>query len=389
MLAQKLIEYRRFVHMHPEPGFEEFETSKYIQERLKELGLSPKVVAKTGVVAEIVGERGDSKTILLRADIDALPVTEANDVPYKSRNEGFSHACGHDGHVAALLGAAELLLKHKSEFKGKVLLVFQPAEEGPGGAKPMIEEGVIGSPDAPEIDAALALHVTAELEKGLIGITDGLLTASADEFYVTIKGKGGHGSAPHNAVDPIFIAGNVIVGIQGFLTRTVDPVDHVVFTWGKVVGGERQNVISETCRLEGTLRTHSREVRQKLHQTIPEFIKQVAKTYGGDAVVELVTGYDVGINDKRVNDSVRKAVSKLYSPNNIIDTGAIMGAEDFFEFSLGGKIPVAMFWLFAGNKEKGFIHGNHSNHFDFDEEALPMGAAILAEAAIDFLNSDD
>ncbi len=386
-LKDKLVQYRRHLHMHPELGFQEYETSKFIQEKLKELGLEPKVWAKTGVTAEIKGEKGDGKTLLIRADMDALPVTEANDVPYKSKNEGVSHACGHDAHVACLLGAAELLVKHKSDFKGKVLLVFQPAEEGPGGAKPMIEEGAIGDPNNPDIDAALALHITALADVGLIGVTDGLLTASADEFYATIKGKGGHGSAPHMAIDPIYIAGQVITGIQGFITRTVDPVDHVVFTWGKVVGGERQNVISETCRLEGTLRTHRREVRKKLKEDIPEFIKTTAKAYGGDAEVEVITGYDVGINDPEINKSIRKAMAQNYSEKAIIEREPIMGAEDFFDFSLEGKIPVSMFWLFAGNKDKGFVHGNHSNYFDFDENALPIGTTILVDAAMDYLNT--
>ncbi|RMG36040.1 MAG: amidohydrolase [Methanobacteriota archaeon] len=388
-IKPKLVEIRRQIHMYPEPGFEEHKTSKFIQEKLRELGLEPKVWAKTGITAVIEGGQGKGKTVLLRADIDALPVQEANDVPYKSRNEGFSHACGHDAHVACLLGAAELLLKHKDEFRGKVLLVFQPAEEGPGGAKPMIEEGAIGSPENPDIDAAMALHITAMADVGLIGVTDGLLTASADEFYVTIKGKGGHGSAPHMAIDPIYIAGQIITGIQGFITRTVDPVEHVVFTWGKVIGGERQNVISETCRLEGTLRTHNREVRSKLKEELPKFIQSVAKTYGGNAEVEVITGYDVGINDKKLNDSIRRAVKKHYSEDVIIDRGPIMGAEDFFEFALGGKIPTSMFWLFAGNKEKGFTHGNHSNYFDFDEDALPIGTTILAQAAIDYLNNEE
>lgn len=388
-IKPKLVEIRRHVHMYPEPGFQEFKTSEFIQNKLRELGLEPKIWAKTGVTAEIQGKRGPGKTILLRADIDALPVLEANKVPYKSRNEGFSHACGHDAHVACLLGAAELLLKHQDDFKGKVLLVFQPAEEGPGGAKPMIEEGVLGDINDPKIDAAMALHITAMDEVGHIGITDGLLTASADEFYVTVKGKGGHGSAPHMAIDPIYIAGQIITSIQGYITRVVDPVEHVVFTWGKVVGGERQNVISETCRLEGTLRTHSRPIRKLLKEDLPNFIKSIAETFGGEAEVEVITGYDVGINDKTLNESIRSATKRVLDENAIVDKGTIMGAEDFFEFSLEGKIPTSMFWLFAGNEKKGFVHGNHSNYFDFDEDALPIGTAILAEAAMDFLNKED
>ncbi len=385
-LNDKLVTYRRHFHMYPELGFQEFETSKFIQEKLKELGLEPKVIAKTGIIADILGEKGSGKTLMIRADIDALPVTEANQTEYKSKNEGVSHACGHDSHITCLLSAAELLVKHKSDFKGRIRLLFQPAEEGPGGAVPMIKEGALGDPNHPDVDAALALHVTNGAPVGMIGVTDGLLTASADEFYVTVKGKGGHGSAPHEAIDPVYIAAQLTVSVQGYLTRTIDPTQHVVFTVGKLVGGERQNVISETARMEATLRTHDREVRKKLKDELPKFFNQLAKSFGGSAETEIITGYDVGINDKHLNDLIREAHKKLYPEYGYEDLKGIMGAEDFFEFSLEGKIPSSMFWLFGENKEKGFTSPNHSNYFDYDEKALPIGTTILVQTALDYLN---
>ncbi|MHA2100412.1 MAG: M20 metallopeptidase family protein [Candidatus Kariarchaeaceae archaeon] len=389
MIRSKLVEYRRHVHMYPELGLQEFETAKYIKLKLDEIGLNYNECTPTGITVKITGQKDGSKTILIRGDIDALPLQEDNDAEYKSKNDGVMHACGHDTHVACLLGAAELLKNNRDKFGGTALLVFQPAEEGPGGAKPMIEAGACGDPKNPSIDGSLALHVDNSPVTS-ITITNGPSSGAADEIYITVKGKGGHGSAPHESIDPVYIAGVITVGIQGFLSRFADPMEPLVLSVGKIQGGNRQNIISETARMECTLRTMNRELREKLHEAIPKFVKDIAKAHGGDAEVEIIVGYDVGINDASMNDEVKKAFNEIY-PKYEVKTKerGILGAEDFYEFGFGNSVPIAMFSLGGGNKEKGFIHDNHSNFFDIDEDCLPIGTATLTATAINFLNREN
>lgn len=399
----ELIRIRRHVHMNPELGFLENETSKFIQEELTKLGLDYKVFARTGLTSEIKGEAGDGKTILIRADIDALPLQEDNDVEYKSRNDGVMHACGHDTHIACLIGVAKLLLDNKDQFKGKVLLVFQPAEEGSklydptgeisGGAVPMIKEGALGDLENPIIDAAIALHIVAGEEDEVmypkIGVKDGLLTAAADEIYADIIGKGGHGSAPHQAVDPVYLTSIIVSQLQGMLTRYVDPMEPHVLTFGKIVGGTRQNIIPDSVRIEGTLRTLDRELRENLLGKIASFIETTAELHGGTAKVQILRGYGVGVNDKTLNNHIRTAFTQYYDKENLVETEkAQLGAEDFFEFGLEGKLPTSMFWLNAGNREKNMTSPNHSNFFDIDEDSLPIGTTVLAQSAINYLNSN-
>ena len=373
--------------MYPELGFEEVETSKYVKEQLTELGLSYKEYAKTGLTVEIESSAGPGKTVLIRADMDALPLQEDTDAVYKSKHDGKMHACGHDTHIACLLGVATILSQKRSEFKGKALLVFQPAEEGPGGAKPMIEEGAVGDVNNPIHDACLSLHVDNS-PVNTISLKDGHLTSAADEIYIDIKGAGGHGSTPHKAVDPVYIAGQLIVGLQGFITRTVDPMFPHILTVGKVDGGTRHNIIAETARMECTLRTTNRDTRTQLSKSLPTFIKQIAEAHGGSAEVEFGFGYDIGNNDIELNKIVREAAIAEYGPEIILEGEGTLGAEDYFEFGLGGKIPATMFWLGGGNPEKGMTHDNHSNFFDIDEDCLPMGTTVLTAAAMKYLNSN-
>ena len=391
-IQDDLVRIRRHVHMNPELGFEEYETSAFIKEELKKVGLTHKTWAKTGITTDIKGELGEGKTLLIRADIDALPLQEDNDVPYKSKNDGKMHACGHDTHVACVLGVANILNKNKDKFKGKVRLIFQPAEEGPGGATPMIEEGAIGDKENPEVDAAIALHIIAgekEIEVGNIGVKDGALTAAADEVSIHVTGKGGHGSAPHGAIDPIYISAQIIVAIQGFLSRTVDPTDPVVFTVGKIVAGDRQNIISEKATMHGTLRTLDLDLRKRLYKGITNVAEKTAEIYGGKAETNILPGYTVGYNDRNLNKYIKKAFEKYYDTKNIISAEKpTMGAEDFFEFGLEGKIPTAMFWLGGGNEEKGFVTHNHSNYFDIDEDSLAIGTTVLAESALMYLSDN-
>lgn len=386
-IREKIVEYRRHVHMYPELGLQEFETAKYIKSKLSTLGLEYKTCTETGVTVKIDGNLEGSKTLLIRADIDALPLQEDNDAIYKSTIDGVMHACGHDTHVACLLGAAELLNNNKDKFGGSALLVFQPAEEGPGGAKPMVEAGAVGDPKNPDIHGALALHVSNDPVTKIV-IMNGVTSAAADEIYVTIKGKGGHGSAPHNSVDPVYISGLIMVALQGYLSRFADPMEPMVLTIGKIEGGDRNNIISETARMEGTLRTMSRELREKLHETIPEFIKTTAKAHGAEAEVEIVMGYDVGINDAGMNNFVKDAFQENYPDYKIDEKDkGMLGAEDFYEFGLGNSIPITMFGLGGGNEAKGFVGDNHSNYFDIDEDCLPIGTATLVATAVKFLNN--
>ncbi len=387
-IKDELIAHRRWAHMHPEPGFKEFETSNYIKEQLSKLGLEYREVAGTGIVCDIKGHE-DGRTLLIRADIDALPLQEDNDVPYKSLNDGMMHACGHDTHIACLLGTAKLLSGLRESFKGTARLVFQPAEEGPGGATPMVKDGAIGDPENPDIDAAIALHVTAgeDMLVNTIGIKDGPLTAGADEIYVDIIGKGGHGSAPHEAIDPVYVAAQIITQVQGYLSRFVNTFDPVVMTFGKVVGGDRQNIISERVRMEGTLRTFSRDLRKRMYKELPKLFSNIAKTYGAEAKTEIITGYGVGINDPELNKLLREVFKENYGEKGIMEQEyPTMGAEDFFEFGLDGKIPTMMFWLGGGNKERGMLAPNHSNYFDIDEDCLPMGTALLTGTAVKYLS---
>jgi len=400
----ELIEIRRKIHQNPELGFQEFETAKLIQDYLEKLNIPfESEIAKTGIVATIEGKE-PGKTILLRADMDALPLEEDIELDFKSTNHGVMHACGHDTHVTCMLGAAKLFSQKKDQFKGTIKLVFQPAEEGsklydpsgkiPGGALPMIQErpDIFGTAEDPKIDGVLALHIVAGEDDadqiGKIGVKDGAFTGSADEFYITIQGKGGHGSAPHEAIDPVYIASQVNVVLQGYLSRTVDPMEPHVFTIGKIEGGFRQNIISETCRMEGTLRTLNAELREKLVETIPKVIKSTAQTFGGDAEVEIFRGYPVGTNDAEINRHLRKTAVELYGEDIIEEVEAQLGAEDFYEFGFKNTIPISMFWLGGGNQDKGWTANNHSNYFAIDEDALPMGTALLVGTAISFLNDE-
>ena len=309
-------------------------------------------------------------------------------------------SCGHDSHVACLLGTAQLLKKHENEISGKVLLVFQPAEEGSmiydkekssGGALPMIKEAgiILGTRDNPKIDAALALHTIASPHSrdaiGKFGISDGPFTGSSDEIFITIKGVGGHASAPHTGVDPVYIASQVNVAIQGWLTRSINPMEPVVITFGKIEGGTRTNIIPETCTMEGTLRTLNEEIRDKILKGLNDFVSNIVKAFGATADVTIMRGYPVGFNSKEMNDLIRESITELYGKESIFEYGAILGSEDFFEFGFRNKIPIAMFWLGGGNIEKNMIHENHSNYFDYDEKVLTIGTSILVSTALKFL----
>ncbi len=384
-IKSEIIDIRRQIHMNPELGFEEKETSELVVKKLKELGIDIKAnVAKTGVIGLIKGGAGDGPTIGIRADMDALALQEENDVPYKSTIDGKMHACGHDAHTAILIGVAKILVKLQDKIKGNIKLFFQPAEEGLGGAKPMVEAGALKNPD---VSAVIALHVDTETQVGQIKFKDGSLTASADEFWIDIVGKGGHAAYPHETKDSIFIGSHLVNSIQTIASRNTNPVYPVVVTVGTFHAGSAFNIIPETARLTGTIRALLPTVRDETHKYLQRIVKGTEKMFDVKITLEIKRGYAPGINDAGLNIILNDAASELIGTENVIeDEYPGMGAEDFFDFSDNYRLPVTMFWLGSGNKEKGIIAVAHNPKFDIDEDALTIGSTILALTAIKYLN---
>lgn len=371
-----MVNWRRDFHMHPELGFEEFRTSKVISEEMQDLGYRVRTgVGKTGVVAEIGTE---DPIVAIRADMDALPITEANDVPYKSTNEGKLHACGHDAHMAIALGTAKLLASEK--IMGTVRFLFQPAEEtsdqeGLSGAPRMIEDGAIE-----DVDCVLALHVDSNLKTGDIEI-DKFSAAGVDSFTAKIIGKGGHGAMPHTTVDPILISGHVILGIHGIVSRRLWPFDPAVITIGAIHGGQAENVIPEEVNLSGTIRYLDPLVRDQMHQEIRR-VFSMSETLGGSHELYFQRGYPPTYNHPEMVSLIRGVASELIGVDRITDPRPEMGSEDFGFFAQ--DIPGAMFIL--GCRIEGDPRRHHDPRFDIDESCMPIGAAILSESAIAYMN---
>ena len=382
-LADQMIQDRRDFHMYPELGFEEHRTAGRIVEALRAAGIDEiqTGIAQTGVVALIRG-RAPGKTVLLRADIDALPVTERNDVPYRSRHEGKMHACGHDAHTAMLLATARILHARRAEFDGIVKLVFQPAEEGPGGALPMIEAGVM---ENPHVDAALGLHIWNTMEVGKVGVRSGPVMANTDEFSLTIRGRGGHGAMPHLSVDAITVAGQVISALQTIVARQVSPLDSAVVTIGTIHGGERHNIIAHEVTMTGTVRTFSRVLGEAVPGMIERVIRGVTTGHGAEYQLEYHRVYPATINDPQISDLVRDAAAKVLGWENVVEAEASMGGEDMAYFLQ--KVPGCYFFVGSANAEKGLIHPHHHPAFDIDEDAMPIGVQVMVQAAMDVLAS--
>ncbi|MGC9779003.1 MAG: amidohydrolase [Candidatus Heimdallarchaeota archaeon] len=385
-IKDEVIETRRNIHMYPELGYEEEKTSELVIKKLKELGIEVKTkVAKFGVVGLIRGTTGDGKTIGIRADMDALPLQEENEVPYKSKIDGVMHACGHDAHTTMLLGIAKILVKMKDKIKGNIKLFFQPAEEGLGGAKPMVQEGALEDPD---VSAVIALHVDDETNVGHIKVKDGCFTASADKIWFDIEGKGGHAAAPHDTIDTIVVASNLVCALQTIASRNTDPVNPVVVTVGTFNAGTVYNVIPEKAHLTGTVRALKPEVREATYESIKRIADGVAKTFGAKITPGITRGYSPGLNDPELNKLIKEATIELVGEDKVLLADApSMGAEDFYEFSDNYRIPVSMFWLGIRNEKKGIIHPGHSPKYDIDEDALPLGCSILALTALKYLSN--
>lgn len=402
-IINKIISFRRDIHQNPEPGFAEERTAKIITGHLKKLGYKVATgIAKTGVVGLLEGTAPvkpgnlDSnngkhtinkvspkcKTVLVRADMDCLPVTESTGASYASKKQGFMHACGHDGHVAILLGVAEIVASMRKNLSGNVKLVFQPAEEGPGGAKVMIDEGVLLSP---KVDAALGLHIWNNLPIGKVGIQSGPIMAIADEFELTIIGKGGHGAEPHQAVDPIVMAAHVITSLQTIVSRSVDPFETAVLSFGIIRGGQAFNIIPKQVELAGTVRTYNSAVRNKIHKKMEEIVNGITKGFGGSYKLDYKFGYPATVNDYTITELVREiVVSVLGSKDSIVPTKS-MGGEDMSYFL--EKVPGCYFFLGSANRSMKLDAPHHSPYFNFDEAALPIGVEILVRSIEKLLNS--
>ncbi len=375
-IQPKMVAWRRDFHMHPELGFTEKRTAAKVAEALQSFGCRVQTgVGKTGVV----GELGEGKPIIgIRADMDALPIQEENDVPYKSTAAGVMHACGHDAHTAILLGAAELL--SQEDFPGTVRFFFQPSEEvedeeGISGAPRMIEDGAME-----DVDAVIALHVGAAVDTGNIELGVGNAAAGVDTFYGTVIGQGGHGSTPHKVVDPIFISGHVILALNSIISRRLHPFDQAVISIGSIHGGTIDNVIPERVEFSGTIRFLSKKVQKKLHEEI-ERAFEVAKTMGGDYELKIVEGYPPMQNDPAIVKLLEETAAELIGEEHIKEPEPEMGAEDFGFFM--EDAPGAMFFL--GCKMPDFERRHHDPQFDVNEECFPIGAAVFTQAAIRYL----
>lgn len=372
--STEFIDIRHHLHQNPELSYQEFETSKFVQQKLAELGIPFRVMATTGVVGLIEGKNPESRIIALRADMDALPILEENDIPYKSKNNGVMHACGHDVHTTCLLGAAKILTELKDDWEGTVKLIFQPGEEkNPGGASYMIRDGVLENPTP---QAILALHVNTILEVGKLSFRSGKVMASADELYITIKGKGGHAASPHLTIDPILIASHLVIALQQIISRNNNPFNPSVLSITAFNAGSATNIIPNEVKLMGTFRAMDEDWRFKAHALIKQTAEQVCTSMGGEAIVHIDVGYPCVMNNERVTHTAMTKAKEFMGDTQVGETELRMGAEDFGYYAQ--KIPACFYRLGTMNEEKGITAGVHTPVFNIDENAIEIGMGIMA-----------
>ena len=374
---------REQIHANPELSFNEYNTSKFVQDKLTEYGVDFRAgYVETGIVGVIKGRNPESKSIALRADLDALPIVEENNASYCSTNKGVMHACGHDAHTACLLGAARILKQLENEFEGTIKLIFQPGEERlPGGAKLMIEEGVLENPVPQKI---IGQHVYPDLEVGKVGFKKGMYMASADELHVIVKGKGGHAALPHMLVDPILIASNIIVSLQQIVSRSAKADVPTVLSFGKIIGEGSTNIIPDEVKLEGTFRTMNEEWRFDAHKKMKALAESIAEGMGGSCDFDVRVGYPFLVNDDAVTETHIQAAKEYLGNENVIDLDLRMTAEDFSYYSQ--VAPVCFYRLGTRNESKGIISGLHTSTFDIDSKSLEIGMGLMAYGAIQQLS---
>jgi hippurate hydrolase len=373
-IAPQVIEWRRHLHAHPELSYQEFQTSAFVQEKLKQMDIPYQVMSTTGVVGLIRGKDPDARIVALRADMDALPITEETAIPYKSLNEGVMHACGHDLHTACLLGAAQILQTTRTDWSGTVKLIFQPGEEkNPGGASLLIRDGVL---ENPKPEAIVALHVNTLLDAGKASFRAGKVMASADELYFTIKGKGGHAASPHLAIDPILISAHLITALQQLISRHNQPFNPTVLSITSIQGGTTTNVIPEQVKLMGTFRAMDENWRKEAHEKIRRLSVDLVKSMGGELDLHIDVGYPCVHNNEKVNEACRQLSVDYIGNDQVSETELRMGAEDFGYYAQ--QIPACFFRLGTRNDSKGIIHGVHTPRFDVDESALEVGVGLMA-----------
>ncbi len=378
-IKDSIIVTRRDIHKHPELAFEEVRTAKIVAQRLTDLGIPiQEKVGKTGVVGILKGG-GNRPTIALRADMDALPIQETGNLPFKSVHDGKMHACGHDAHVATLLGVAEVLSGMKSKLNGSVKFIFQPAEEGEGGAKFMINDGALEG-----VDAIVGAHMWNYQETGTVGVTSGPVMATADGFEIHIKGKGGHGAAPQGTVDAILVASQLVNALQTIVSRNTNPLESTVVTIGTIQGGSNFNVITDIVNMSGTARAYSENNRQLIKTRMQEIIDGISKSYGAEITLDYWDGYPPTINDTAVTQRVLDASQKVVG-NGAIEPYLSMGGEDFSYFAQ--KVPGCFFFIGSSPRGKSLMSvPHHCSHFNIDEEAMLIGASVFVEVVESWLN---
>jgi carboxypeptidase Ss1 len=382
-IEPEIIEIRRQIHRRPELAYKEKATAKLVAEKLRSFGLEVRTgVGGTGVLGILRGPRKGG-VVGLRADMDALPIEEMADVEFRSKEKGVMHACGHDTHVAMLLGTAKLLADHREDLAGMVKFFFQPAEEhgGKGGAKPMIQDGVM---ENPKVDFVFGLHIVGDVESGVIAFRGGPAMAAPDSFEIRITGRGGHGAYPQHTIDPIYVAAQLIIALQGVSGRMIDPIQPIVISVGSIHSGTKENIIPDQAILHGTIRTVDEFTRKRAKAKVSEVAEGVCRAFGAKAEVEFEKdAYPVMVNDEKVTERAKNIVRKL--PGTRVKLMALqLGGEDFSRFL--HEAPGTFYFLGTKNPAKGCIYNNHSPRFKVDEDVLKFGTASLAQLAMEFTN---